>query len=326
MRYILLIPVLFFIFAFGGDTKETGIQPVDCIVKFCRKQQGLAPTEARIEFFIKDSKGKPVKDSVLMTYNKQPVTLFPDSAGKALISVEPGRMAFIFFYNNSHQEIYSDSIDIKGGCRTGIELQFLTAEIHIIVDKPVIYFYPEQTEKINVELNVNGTLGFTYPNYNAGWNFTADSTGTLHMNGKEYDYLFWDAKTSVNTNDLDLRSGFIVSKDSLTTFFENQLSTMGLNPREQQDFITYWCPLMQENKLNYIHFMFNDECNSIASMNISPNPDHIFRVYMLWSNSSEMNPSSVHPQEVETSSRKGFDVLEWGGAKMELPMKSLSIK
>lgn len=232
-------------------------------------------------------------------------------------------MAFIFFYNNSHQEIYSDSIDIKGGCRTGIELQFLTAKIHIMADKPVIYFYPEQTEKIDVQLNVNGTLGFTYPTYNGGWNFTADSTGTLHMNGKEYDYLFWDAKTSVNTNDLDLRSGFIVSKDSLTSFFENQLSTMGLNPREQQDFITYWCPLLQVNEYSYVHFLFNEECNLIADMNIAPTPANTNRVYMLWSDATEIDRNAIHPQTIPRFDRSGFDVLEWGGAEAQQMSKDL---
>ena len=106
-------------------------------------------------------------------------------------------------------------------------------------------------------------------------------------------------------------------KTALPDFFETQLTAMGLTPREQEDFITYWCPLMQKNEKSYVHFMFNEECNSIATLNITPTPDHIFRVYMIWSDAKEIDPESIHEQKIESFQRDGFSVVEWGGAKAE---------
>ena len=90
---------------------------------------------------------------------------------------------------------------------------------------------------------------------------------------------------------------------------------MGLNSRERQDFITYWCPLMQVNEKNYIHFMFNEEYNTIASLKVTPAPKNIFRVFMVWSDASEIDVKNVHPQTTETFSRDGSTVVEWGGAE-----------
>ena len=137
------------------------------------------------------------------------------------------------------------------------------------------------------------------------------------MDEKEYDYLFWDAKSQLDVTKTDIHAGFIVNKDSLTGFFATQLTAMGLTPREQQDFITYWCPLMQDSEKSYVHFMFNEECNSIATLDITPTPDHIFRVYMIWSDASEINPATIHEQKIESFHREGFSVVEWGGANAE---------
>ena len=43
----------------------------------------------------------------------------------------------------------------------------------VICDKPVLYFYPKKEIDVNVKLNLKGDLGFTYPEYNNGWEFRA---------------------------------------------------------------------------------------------------------------------------------------------------------
>ncbi len=317
MRYFLLAPALLLLFAFGDIPRESGKSPLEYKVTFSRKQPGLAIHKAMVELIFLTQEGKKISDSILMSSNGTQFTVHPDSSGKAFLSIKPGKNKFQFYYNSEYSEIYTDSIDIRGGCLTGLEVTFHQALKYLEVDKPVIYFYPEKTQDVSVELNVLGELGFTYPKYNGAWNFTADPNGTIHMDEKEYDYLFWDAKSQLDVTKTDIHAGFIVNKDSLTGFFETQLTAMGLTPREQQDFITYWCPLMQDSEKSYVHFMFNEECNSIATLDITPTPDHIFRVYMIWSDASEINPATIHEQKIESFHREGFSVVEWGGANAE---------
>src|SRR6185437_237965 len=41
--------------------------------------------------------------------------------------------------------------------------------------KPVIYLYPQQTEKISVQVNPAGGMTKSEPAYNSGWNVISDS-------------------------------------------------------------------------------------------------------------------------------------------------------
>ena len=90
---------------------------------------------------------------------------------------------------------------------------------------------------------------------------------------------------------------------------------MGLNSQEINDFITYWCPAINVNEKNYIHFMFNEAYNKYAAITINPKPDELFRVCMLWSKAKDN--STVKEQKIETFKRRGFTVVEWGGAEVE---------
>ncbi|HYG53510.1 MAG TPA: hypothetical protein VD905_21630, partial [Flavobacteriales bacterium] len=192
-------------------------------------------------------------------------------------------------------------------------------------DKPVIYFYPPVTTAVSVALNIKGKASFTYPPYHHsngsdsakdGWNFVADPDGTLHMNNKEYNYLFWDSHTVLDEKELNFDKGFIVESTKLVLFFEEKLSEMGFTSIEQADFITYWCPRMLENQRNFIYFIFNDACNAYADLEITPKPDNMLRVYMLW---QDAGVKTVEPeaQILTALKRGGFTVLEWGGIEMD---------
>ncbi|HTF05408.1 MAG TPA: hypothetical protein VK826_15370 [Bacteroidia bacterium] len=319
MKKLLVVPVLLFIFAFqDGDGTEGKRRLSGCHITSCTPNAGLVNGRARIEFTAKDFGGNKITDSIRMSYNGITRTLFPDTAGKATLPVKAGKWKFQF-YVNGLDEIYSDSLEIKSGHVTAIELNFSPAFLLIEADKPVIYVYPDVTQGVHIQLDVKGELGFTYPVYPTnGWEFDADPDGTIHINGSEYSYLFWDAQTRLDLNVVDVHKGFIVEKDSLSSFFETKLTAMGLTPRERQDFITYWCPLMQENEKSYVHFMFGKEYSSIATMSVTPSPDHIFRVFMIWSDAAEIDSSAVQEQPIDSFTRSGFSVVEWGGAKTEL--------
>jgi hypothetical protein len=181
----------------------------------------------------------------------------------------------------------------------------------------VIYLYPTKKEKVEVMLDYKGTLIVDYPAYDftqKGWTVTAYPDGKIiGADDKEYSYLFWEGE-SAKPISYDLSTGFIVKGEDTVKFLQKTLSKMGLTPKEYNEFIVYWFPLMKNNKYNLIHFA-GDEYTNTASLAISPKPDSILRVFMVFKPLD--NLIDIRPQEIETFSRKGFTVVEWGGTKLE---------
>jgi len=55
---------------------------------------------------------------------------------------------------------------------------------------------------------------------------------------------------------------------------------MGLIPKEYNDFIVYWLPILQENSYNFISFAGKDY-EDLAQLKITSEPDSISRVIMI---------------------------------------------
>ncbi|MCI5892988.1 MAG: copper amine oxidase N-terminal domain-containing protein [Clostridiales bacterium] len=177
-----------------------------------------------------------------------------------------------------------------------------------IAAKPVIYLYPEAETKVDVKLDISGEFGFTYPEYNNGWSVTAKPDGTVICDDKEYSYLFWEG-TMPNFKP-DFKEGFVIKGSDSAEFLRNILAEMGLTPREYNEFIVYWAPKLQENEYNKIYFA-GEEYENEAKLNITPKPDSILRVYMVYEKAEEN--TVLPPQEIKPFERKGFTVVEWGG-------------
>lgn len=184
--------------------------------------------------------------------------------------------------------------------------------------KPVIYLYPEQKQDIQVQLNYNGKIIADYPNYDEqikGWNVTAYPDGKIinHADNQEYSYLFWEGQPKEKI-DWDLSKGFIVKGEDTKEFLQKTLSKIGLTPKEYNEFIVYWFPLMQNNKYNLIHFADEQYTNN-APLTINPKSDSILRVFMVYKPLEEA--IEIEGQEIKPFERKGFTVVEWGGTKAE---------
>ena len=179
--------------------------------------------------------------------------------------------------------------------------------------KPVIYLYPETRTEVNVKLTLDGEFTATYPKYDEadGWTVTADPDGTLtDKKGRQYSYLYWEGDINIRP---DMSRGFCVKGEDTAEFLEGALKQLGLNDKEADDFITYWLPLMQENKYNVITFQ-TKAYEDAAALHVSPKPDTVIRVNMLWYPSN--TNIGIRPQDLTTlnpSVRKGFTVVEWGG-------------
>jgi len=182
-----------------------------------------------------------------------------------------------------------------------------------VYEKPVIYLYPPEPTKVSVNLSFDGIIDCTYPAYNEGWEVTAYPDGTLinHADGKEYSYLYWEGQGSA---DYDLSKGFVVKGEDTAGFLQEKLILMGLTPREYNEFIVYWLPQMQNNAYNLISFQGKVYTDS-ARLTIVPEPDAILRVFMVFKPLDK--PVEIEEQVLYPFARKGFMVMEWGGAKCD---------
>lgn len=232
------------------------------------------------------------------------------------VKLEPGMYVFEFYYSSQFFEIRTDSIKINGQQHIYATVFFQYSETEIMVDKPVIYFYPEKTSNIDIQLKPKGNLTFTYPEYNEGWKVKADPTGELKIGNNSYNYLFWESSQQIDFSKEDYNEGFIVDGKNASTFLEEQLDAFGLNSKEKADFITFWGPQLGKNKLNFVHFVLNEDCDQFAELNITPKPDNIYRIYILTCSLNENEIIVPVEQKIEKIDRTGFTVIEWGGSQI----------
>lgn len=120
-------------------------------------------------------------------------------------------------------------------------------------------------------------------------------------------YLYF--RTELNT----LKSGTCVAGKDTCKFLEERLAQLGLNDKEQDDFITYWLPRMQDNPYNVISFQ-TDEYAEHFGLEVSPESDTDIRVFMTYK-ASEVYVD-IAPEEIATPVRIGFFIVEWGGCEM----------
>ena len=184
--------------------------------------------------------------------------------------------------------------------------------------KPVIYLYPEQETKVNVQLTFNGTLISTYPTLPPeGWTVTAQPDGTLtDEEGRSYRYLFWEGVADV---DWKQDSGFLVKAEDAREFLEQSLTQLGLNELEQNDFITYWLPKLEKNGESFVTFAAEQYTDN-AILTVTPQPDSVLRVQMLISKVDDSNRAAFQKlpeQELPRFEREGFVLVEWGGTDLD---------
>jgi len=230
---------------------------------------------------------------------------------------------YISYQFDSTEELSIEQIEIFTKIATSFEynpdlvenplLKFQYMDLPI-AGKPVIYLYPETTQDVNVKLKYNGNLIASYPSYpDQGWTVKAFPDGKLinYSDKKEYSYLFWEGENHWDFSEFS--EGFVVPGTETASFLQEKLSEIGLTPKEYNEFIVYWLPLMQNNRFNLIHFA-QEEYTDNAILDISPRPDSMLRVFMVYKEIDA--PIQIKPQSFEAFVRNGFTVVEWGGTKL----------
>ena len=228
---------------------------------------------------------------------------------------EPGSYLFEFFYTPDYEEIETRPIEVKPGVVTRITLHFYLSDEPVRMKKPVIYLYPETDTEVEVTVETENGLSFSYPVYANGWKGIAHPDGSMTIAGKTYPYLFWEADKLLSESLMNQSSGYIVNKESVIAFLESSLTSMGLRAKEQTDFITFWGPQLMEHEEVFLYFIWNEEVDQLSTLTVSGEP-RINRLYMVWS-SEIRDLTTALPKPLPVFDRSGFDVFEWGG--MELP-------
>ena len=112
------------------------------------------------------------------------------------------------------------------------------------------------------------------------------------------------------------KHGFVVEGNEMTNFLENKLTEAGLNSKEKADFITFWAPKLSQNEHTFIQFLFNERADDFAKLKIVPQPDNLYRIYMVW---AEVDKNyTAEEQKIIPINRTGFTALEWGGFELHL--------
>ncbi len=263
--------------------------------------------------------GDKFTQSVNVGMNNESFYRTPDITGKITLDAKKGKYK-LYFHVSGYEEVITDSVKVSNQEIVETTVRFYYAYRDVQVKKPVIYVYPEKKMDVKIQLDVNGKLGFTWPVYHESWNFTASPDGNILMDGKEYNYLFWESEMpeyALNNPDSNREdnTGYLVASDTLLSFLENNLDQMGFNSKESADFITFWYPLMMANEQNHVQFLFNESCDTYAKLNITPQPDQIYRVGMIWKNAT--TDFIPEPQIIPVINREGFTIIEWGGMELD---------
>ena len=215
-------------------------------------------------------------------------------------------------------------LTVEAGKNYYYTVHFRSSEVEIMSEKPVIYLYPKTQQEVQVKVTPRGEFTFTYPEYKNGWSVLASPDGTLEMGNTTYNYLFWESVENLNPSEVNTNEGFIIHGNAITAFLEEKLSFAGLNGKERADFITFWALRMMQHDKLFIQFQFNKDCDRFATLDIHPEPDNIYRVYIIW---QPVDSISLQPkaQPIPQMDRNGFSVLEWGGQELpeRIPLGSL---
>ena len=182
-------------------------------------------------------------------------------------------------------------------------------------DKPIIYLYSEEEQLVEVKLLKEQNITVSYPKYNNSWQVIAKPNGDLKdiKTNRDLYGLYYEAKN--NESKINLEEGFCIKRENIVSFLEEKLSILGLNEREENEFIIYWLPRLEKNEYNYIRFASISEINKIMPLEVSPQPDTIIRVLMEFKGLNK--EIKVKEQELSKVNRNGFVLVEWGGTELK---------
>ncbi|KAG1741920.1 hypothetical protein EDD22DRAFT_973268 [Suillus occidentalis] len=232
--------------------------------------------------------------------------------------------------------------------------------------KPVIYLYSPSDIDVSVKLSLipEWSLSVIYPvvaiedhGQRLEWNVRTNQDGSLteHNSGLDVSYLFWEAKANLEafppspaskpqlvpvdtfnpiTSSLDDMDSVVIPVGKVAVYLDKSLKALGLHTEARTSFITYWLPSFLKHQHIALRFVPQAAYERAASLSISPQPDVVTRVFMLfrgipkehlgdWANAQMQAKRDVGwwvdvvgVDPARAGDLTLFRVLEWGGTEV----------
>jgi len=194
------------------------------------------------------------------------------------------------------------------------------------------------------------------------WAIAAEPSGTLvdKTTGTEVSYLFWEAIANINlmtpntsraatpVGDLEAfdpsrpsvspANSILLPIDKVPGYLDTVLKALTLHTEARTSFITYWLPDLLKHEYIALRFLAQASYEQAAKMRVSPAPDVVTRVFMLfrgvasgdldfWSQAATRATAEDGAtfwtnvvggiDSTRASDRSLFRVLEWGGMEVK---------
>jgi len=194
------------------------------------------------------------------------------------------------------------------------------------------------------------------------WAVAAEPSGTLvdKASGTEVSYLYWEAIANIQpvtpnssraTTPVGDIEAFDPSRPSVSPgdsvllpigkipgYLDEALKALALHVEARTSFITYWLPDLLKHEYVALRFLPQASYEQAAQMRISPSPDVVTRIFMLfrgvptgdlgfWEQAATRATAAdggaafwtrvVGIDPVRASDRDSFRVLEWGGLEIK---------
>ncbi|KAF8351054.1 hypothetical protein F5887DRAFT_935658 [Amanita rubescens] len=289
---------------------------------------------------------------------------------KALIQDSEGIPTHVQQLTHNNKTIEGSQTLESIGVHQGSRIYLATPGTLLKGQKPVIYLFPPTPISVNVGLSLSSAWEFSavYPlvpvkrpasGQTISWNVFAEPSGKLRLSdGLEVSYLYWEAETRISreiatppisrphTPELEpfdpskpvltpQNSVLLRAPVDLTGYLDKALSAMGLHTEARTSFITYWLPSFIKYEYVALRFLEQSSYESAARLDITPKPDVVTRVFMLfrgvdacdldiWSEAEQRTKDmdvggwrTIVGIDVEgMGCEELFRVLEWGGMEV----------
>ncbi len=267
--------------------------------------------------------GKTINEATIFSESTKQVN--SDKLGRFKILVDTAD-TYLVIQKKGIPESYVEFYKFRSQHHINLKVMMPTEDMILIVDKPVIYAYGSTGNGFEIGIQPKGEFTFTYPIISSqnSWTGTITADG-IAIEKKVFPYLFYESKMT-NLNFLQENNSFegsVVSKEQVVSFLENSLTDLNLNNQEKTDFITYWAPRMINHDRVFIQFWTKSDYDIISSIDVSPKPDNIGRVFMTYAPLNANQKVIATPQVLTPIQREGFTIIEWGGS--ELPTQKLYV-
>ncbi|KAL1663919.1 hypothetical protein GGF50DRAFT_89030 [Schizophyllum commune] len=233
--------------------------------------------------------------------------------------------------------------------------------------KPIIYLFSPRSVEATVRLSLtrDWSLSAIYPSVPIAdkdggqtleWKVQTRADGTLHELNTALDvsYLFWEALTNKvvdsppsspvigqarevfrpGVTGVSNEDSVLLPVANVTQYLDQVLAALGLHVEARTSFITYWLPDMLKHTHVALRFLDQVAYAHAAPLDVSPNPDVVTRVFMLfcgvkkaelgeWEGAQAKAADSIDMwREIvgvnlgETLDESLFRVIEWGGMEV----------